>query len=127
MSSYLTFYGIKGEQKFEIFCFSRSHPIYQEFWENLSFNTDEGELTEQSVDKVVESMLELIDKTKRRIEEYEKHANGNEDLIMEIIDSKEFLESEKETYYQIKIFYELLSSISYGGEHRFDKIIFTIE
>jgi hypothetical protein len=129
MSSYLTFYGVKGDNKFEIASFSRSTDIYQEFWENCNVpcSPAEKELTKDMIDDVLESIQDMINKTNNRIIEYEKHAAGNPEMVDDILDSKDFLEDEKRVYHQVEIFYNLLTSVEYGGKNRFDKIICVIE
>jgi hypothetical protein len=127
MSSYLTFYAVKGERKFELFSFSRSHPIYQEFWGNLCLSGGEHVLTNNDLDIILTSIREIIDKSEKKISEYEKHASGNQDLIMEIIDLKEFLEETKETYYQILFLNNLLSTVRFGGENAFNKITYILD
>jgi hypothetical protein len=129
MSSYLTFYGVKGDNKFEIASFSRNTDIYQEFWENgnIPCSPDEKELTKDMISNVLESTKDIINRTSSKIIEYEKFASGNLDMVDDIVESKEFLEDEKRIYHQIEIFYNLLTSVEYGGKNRFDKIICTIE
>ena len=45
--------------------------------------------------------LEIISKVKKRIDEYEKHACGNTQIIQEIINEKDYLEEIEETYHQL--------------------------
>lgn len=128
MSSYLTIYGIREEKRFSILSFSRNHSLYQELSDNLPIQWDtEYELTESEIDKVMKELNKQLETLNTKITEYKLNANGNLDVINEIISLKEYrgeLEYDKAYLY---IILGMISETKYGDENKFDKIVCKID
>lgn len=113
MSSYLNIYIKPKKTDSEPILFksyTRSSNIYQYFYENMHptfIGMEETQYTEITYDKISDVYNELswdIKKLKRRIEEYEKNAAGNSEIIEEVINLKEYLEELEDTMHIIEFF-----------------------
>ena len=123
MSSYLTFYAkFKGDdKKHYILSYSRNNEIYQYFDDNLNiaFCYDETKYTEitiNDIELVLSNIKEDIDKGEKRLQEYEKHADGNQECIEEIIQIKEYVTDLYKTYYKILTIQDMISDINICGD-----------
>lgn len=131
MSSYLTFYvQHKGDdKKHPIMSYSRNNDIYRAFDENMNIafcynKIVYTELTEGDITLVLNDLRKDIDSAEKRIQEYEKHANGNPECIDEIIQLKEYVKDLEITYYKILTIEDIISDIQFGNdvEHVFCNI-----
>lgn len=125
MSSYLNIYiKAKGNDKpIEIVSWSRSDDIYSAIDDviNISWSGEElqyTELTVERINKVIEELKLDIDKADKRIIEYEKHANGNADLIEDILSQKEYREGLDDVLKRIRF----LSDIIYDAKQGFSDV-----
>ena len=128
MSSYLTIYGIKKEEKFSILSFSRSHSLYQELSDNLSIPWDtEYELTEDRINYVIKELGEQLESLNTKITEYKLNANGNLDVINEIISLKEYRGELEYVKAYLYIILGMVNEAEYGGKDKFDKIVCKVD
>lgn len=103
---------------------SRSHPLYQAIDEAGSFyaytsigeNAEERfyELTSHLINSICQDSNEEIQIAEKRINEYEKYAAGNSDIIQDIISTKEYLEELKETYNQLCFIRQIVDDVENG-------------
>lgn len=99
MSSSLYFKGkIRGENKYvTIFAFPGSSNIYEIFKDNLTipFHSTTNSVgmifREKDIDYLIDEINIENNKYLNKITEYEKHANGNLDIINEIVELKEIV------------------------------------
>lgn len=135
MSSYLTFYlKVKEVEKpVSLVSYSRSTDIYQYFSENINpafigmdDETKYTELKQTDVDLVIEDMNNDIGKAKKRIEEYEKHAGGNQEIIEEILNWKEYIEDLEYWVHKVEFIKELVVESSYSF-CSYDKILCNVD
>lgn len=105
MSSYLNIYAkFKDDSKEPLLLvsYTRSSEVYQYFEQEIHpifMGTDEIKYTDLTFDNtglVCDALISEIKKLSRRIEEYEKHAGGNLEIINEIISLKEYKEELKD-------------------------------
>lgn len=105
MSSYLNIYAKFKDDSREpllLVSYTRSSEVYQYFEQEIHpifMGMDEIKYTDLTFDNtglVCDSLLSEIKKLSRRIEEYEKHAGGNLEIINEIISLKEYKEELKD-------------------------------
>ena len=97
-----------------IVCVSRNHPLYRAFSDimNIPFGQEEAmELTMSDLSNVYDDIKGEIDNTDKRINELEKHANGNLDIINEILSYKEYLDEKVEVLNYIKYLISTLSTL----------------
>lgn len=97
-----------------IVCVSRNHPLYSTFADNISLPFGEEnvrELTMSELDILYDDVKKIIDNTNKRINELEKHANGNIEFVDEILSSKEYRNEELEVLNYIKYLMETLSTL----------------
>lgn len=97
-----------------IVCVSRNHPLYRAFSDimNIPFGQEEAmELTMEDLNNVYDDIKGEIDNTDKRINELEKHANGNLDFVNEILNWKEYKEDHLEVLNYIKYLMETLSTL----------------
>lgn len=136
MSSYLTFYIVPKEEDskpISLMSYSRSNEIYQYFNDSLSIsyagNGDEinyTELTVSHVDRVIEHLKCDIDKSKARLQEYEKHASGNLEIIEEILNQKDYLNDLEGTLYQIYCIRNIVEESTYSWND-YNKVLCNID
>lgn len=105
MSSYLNIYAKFKDDSREpllLMSYTRSSDVYQYFEQEIHpifMGTDEIKYTDLTFDNtglVCDALISEIKKLSRRIEEYEKHAGGNLEIINEIISLKEYKEELKD-------------------------------
>ena len=135
MSSYLTFY-IKTKEEnskpLHLVSYSRNTEIYQYFYENINpayIGLEEIKYTELSVsnvDLVINDMLNDIGKARKRIEEYEKHAGGNQEIIEEILNYKEYIEDLEYWLHKVEFIKDLVQEASYDWTS-YDKILCNVD
>lgn len=118
MSSYLSFYlKLKEENTKPVFltCYHRNDPIYQSFYENISIAYTGNEeaytyLTTHDVDRVISNLKGDISNIKKRIAAYKEHANGNLEIIDEIISSEDYLEELTSTLHSVYFIQDLVNN-----------------
>ena len=125
MSSYLTFYAVpkaEGSKPIGLINYCRSNDVYQYFSDNIHpayIGNDEEdhytELTVEKIDRVLEDLNNDIKKTKIRIEEYEKCANGDTEIIETIIEFREYLENLETALYRTEFIKELVLETEYSN------------
>ena len=102
MSSYLTFYIVPKEENSKpiaLISYSRNSEVYQYFNDVLHVayigieETQYTELTVSKVDEVISELNQDILKARKRVAEYDKHADGHAELIEDIISQKEWIEN----------------------------------
>lgn len=133
MSSYLNIYGVlkDSDKKINLAGFSRSNQFYQELNDhiNIAWAGDEDvftELTSTLVHTVISDINQQISDLDKRILEYEKHANGNIDIINDILSFKEYREELVFTRTYLKFLNELIDNTTYGFKNAFEKIVCNI-
>lgn len=101
MSSYLNFYIVpkeKNSKPISLISYSRNNNVYSYFNENLNpayIGTEETQYTELDISKIELVLNDInsdINSINNRLLEYEKYANGNIEIIEEILSQKEYLE-----------------------------------
>ena len=60
---------------------------------------------------VYDDINKEIEDVKKRLNEMEKHANGNMDIINEILSWKDYLKEKEEVYYYVKYLMSTLSTM----------------
>lgn len=136
MSSYLTFY-IKTKEEnskpLHLISYSRNTDIYKYFYENvhpayigIDEDTKYSELSVNDIELVIEDMENDISKVKKRIEEYEKHADGNQEIIEEILNWKEYIEDLEYWLHKVKFIKDLVQEASYSWTS-YDKILCNVD
>lgn len=132
MSSYLNIYGVlkDPEKRVHLASFGRNHSLYQAINDNIYVTCGDEptytDLTGTDVQRVISSINKQISDVDKRISEYERHTNGNMDIINDIIRFKEFREvlvSTKEYLYFLE---ELIDNTTYDYEDAFEKIVCNI-
>lgn len=118
MSSYLNLYlklkpkeDDKGNLVYEkpvLFAsFCSSHPLYEALEQYVTYNNGEDDdsrytnITPAIIQYAVSETRMSLTKWEKRVTELEKHADGNMDIISEIIENKEYLDELQETYTQL--------------------------
>lgn len=100
MSGYLNFYIVPKEENskpISLISYSRNNNVYNYFNENLNpayIGIKEIQYTELNISKidlVLDDINSDINSINNRLLEYEKHANGNIEIIEEILNQKEYL------------------------------------
>ena len=122
MSSYMKFYGVprdrskeSGDGKVEnkdakpvnIITFSRNDDVYRYFDENCNIpycydKTTYRDITSDDIDRVVCDIRGDISSTEKRIAEYSKYADKNEQYVLEIISSRDYLEELQKTLHYVE-------------------------
>lgn len=144
MSSYLTFYGIpkidNGEKEnnndintspIAIVGFSRSSDVYRYFYENcnIASSYDEekySEITQSDINNVESDILDSIRFSEKRLNEYEKYANGNPEYISEILNIKEYLESLYKVLHYVEFIEYIVTDAELNYGSGFTKIMANI-
>lgn len=124
MSSYLNLYlkPKKGEdKKLRLISSSRNSDVYERFHEEgVTFiGYDEGEekytkIDTRFLDNILSEVNADIAKWEKRISEYRKHANGNADIINEIIEYDEYLEELKNSKWYFIFLRDIVKEIEDG-------------
>lgn len=124
MSSYLTFYARskdEGSKPIPLVSYSRNNEIYQQFNDTIHptyvGNSDECQytiLTVEKVDSVIKEIESDLRKARIRLEEYDKHASGNMDMVEYIIEQKEYIEDLEYALHRTMFIRELVSDASYS-------------
>ena len=141
MSSYLNIYVLpkindgQEPKKMLLYSVSRSSDLYQAINDAGSFyaytsigeNAEEQfyELTSDLISLICQDSNEEIQVMEKRLNEYEKHAAGNSEIIQEIISTKEYLEELKETYNQLCFIKQVVYDTE-SGFNDFEKIFINI-
>lgn len=135
MSSYLKIYLVPKEdenKRLNIYSFSRSHPIYQAFEENITlpFIGDDlkpkyNELNINDVTKILDDIESRINTSNNRLQEYEKYASQNVEYIEEIISMKEYIEELEITRAYIEMIKYIFDNIGYDSSS-FSKVLINI-
>ena len=137
MSSYLNIYGVskKTKEKELIVSYSRSNDIYQAIDEEINVVTmyecaDDkeprySELCSSRVRLAIDDIEEMISNSEKRLAEYEKHANGNLEIIDEIIQLKDFIKTEYATASKMELLYDICEDTEQGF-NGFEKILCNI-
>lgn len=141
MSSYLNIYvqpkmkDGKESKKMCLMSFSRSHPLYQAIDEAGSFyaytsigeNAEEQfyELSSDLINSICQDSNTEIQITEKRLNEYEKYAAGNSEIIQDIISTKEYLEELKETYNQLCFIRQIVDDVE-NDFSDFEKVFINI-
>lgn len=129
MSSYLNIYGITKEEKKRklLISYSRNNDIYQEIDEelNLPWNGDGDDnyrqLFTSDIEAVINNLQGRIKQSNNRLTEYEKYANGNAEIIDEIIGLKEYIKDMEITIYKLYFLLDVVSDTN-DGYNDFEKI-----
>lgn len=141
MSSYLNIYVLpkindgQEPKKMLLYSVSRSSDLYQAINEAGSFyaytsiseNAEEHfyELTSNLLSALCQNSNEEIQVVEKRLNEYEKHAAGNSEIIQDIISTKEYLEELKGTYNELCFIKQLVDDIE-SGYTDFEKVFINI-
>lgn len=130
MSSYLTVYvKLKNVEKpAPIISWSRNNVVYQAMYHNVAYigNGDEwqfSDLTEDLINNTIEEINHKTKKSKAYLEEYEKHAGGNEDYIHSIIEIKEELGYAEHAIRELEFLRSIVQEVSYGVYSDEDPVI----
>lgn len=132
MSSCLNFYLVPKDdenKRLNIYSFSRSHPIYQAFNDNMSlpFMGDDlkpiyEELSINDVNNILNDLQNRINSSNNRLQEYERYASKNIEYIEEIISQKEYIEELKCTIAYVQMIKYLFDDMQYNSSP-FSKIL----
>lgn len=122
MSSYLTFYlQRKDEKPITLISYSRNDELYQYFYENTNMQHDMQYDTEyyttvscENVDDIISELTQSINNVNTRITEYEKHVNGNIEIINEILSLKEYLATLNDTLIRTRFIKDLVLEADNG-------------
>ena len=122
MSSYLNIYGVTKEKDEHILLvtYSRNNEIYQEMDGilDIPYNGDGGnnyrKLSISDINIIIEELNKTISNVQKRINEYEKHAAGNIEIINEIIGIKEYIKEIETIIYKLDFIIDMLSLIDLG-------------
>lgn len=116
MSSYLNIcIPLENDKRITIGEWSRSSDIYTAFNENCNvpYNSDNAaELTTTELSHVYNDTKEEIEKTKKRLNELEKHANGNIEIIDEILEWKDYIESQQKVLNYVNVLQDILQTMN---------------
>lgn len=122
MSSYLTFYlQRKDEKPITLISYSRNDELYQYFYENINMIHDMQYDTEyyttvscENVNDIISELTQSINNINTRIIEYEKHVDGNIEIIDEIISLKEYLATLNDTLIRVRFIKDLILEADNG-------------
>lgn len=125
MSSYFNIYIVPKKDKtpIEIVSYSRSDDIYAAIADviNIPWSGEElqyADLSVENINEVIDNIKQDINKVDKRIIEYEKHANGNSDLIEDILSQKEYREGLDDVLKRLRF----LSDIIYDAKEGFSEV-----
>lgn len=117
MSSYLNLYMLpkEGKKKLLFYSVSRNSNIYQAFNEyGIAYSSNEEKytlVTKDMMSTMVNEAKADLDKWNKRLEELEKHAAGNAEIIEDIISSKEYQEELQDTYNELCFIRNIVADI----------------
>jgi hypothetical protein len=122
MSSYLTFYlQRKDEKPITLISYSRNDELYQYFYENINMKHDVQHDSEyytiiscENVNNIISELTQSINNVNTRIIEYEKHVNGNIEIIDEIISLNDYLSTLNDTLIRVKFIKDLVLEADFG-------------
>lgn len=123
MSSYLNIYVRDKETKQpkRLVSYSSSNPIYDALNENVTYICEMGseetkytELTQDILDHAISEEEEEKTRMKRILEEMERHANGNMEIIQDILDIKEFLREKEHIIEQLQFLNDIADDCKCG-------------
>lgn len=136
MSSYLTFYIVPKDENSKpvsLISYSRNNQVYQYFndtihpaYIGMEGETQYTELTLEKINEVISELNQDLIKVRKRLEEYEKHASGNMDIIEEILNQKEWMEELQSTLNTINFIKELVVESTYNWSD-YNKILCNID
>lgn len=116
MSSYLNIcIPLENDKRITIGEWSRSSDIYTAFNENCNIpygSNNAVELTTTELSHVYNDTKEEIEKTKKRLNELEKHANGNIEIIDEILEWKDYIESQQKVLNYVNVLQDILQTMN---------------
>lgn len=116
MSSYLNIcIPLENDKHITIGEWSRSSDIYTAFNENCNVPYDfdnAKELTTNELSYVYNNIKEDIEKTKRRLRELEKYANGNIEIINEIIEWKDYIKDKQQVLNYVNVLQDILQTMN---------------
>ena len=116
MSSYLNIcIPLENDKRITIGEWSRSSDIYTAFNENYNVpygSNNAAELTTTELSHVYNDTKEEIEKTKKRLNELEKHANGNIEIIDEILEWRDYIESQQKVLNYVNVLQDILQTMN---------------
>lgn len=116
MSSYLNIcIPLENDKRIIIGEWSRNSNIYTAFNENCNVPygpENAKDLTNADLNDVYDNSKREIEKTNKRLEELEKHANGNLDIIEEILNWKVYIEENQEVLNYVSVLKDILCSLN---------------
>lgn len=134
MSSYLNFYIVPKEENskpISLISYSRNNDVYDYFNENLNpayVGTKETQYTELNISKinlVLDDINSDINSINNRLLEYEKHTNGNIEVIEEILNQKEYLKEITNAKNIVEFIKSLILESTYSWSD-YDKVLCNI-
>lgn len=133
MSSYLNIYlqDKSTKEKKQILSYSRSCSIYTAFNDNINvaYAGEEEKYTELTSYKMVSLLGELNSdkkKSENRLNELEKHAGGNTEIIEEIISWKDYLKEQEDTIAAIGVISDIVNDCT-NDYSDFDGVFINID
>lgn len=137
MSSYLTLYGIPkgGGNPISFYCVSRNHPVYQAiedtlnpvFYYDKEGKTNYSELTSQGIREVINDLQNELKNCEARLEVLKENANGNIELINEILDYKQLREELTCTINQMDFLGVIVEDCKRDYNNGFTKILMNVD
>ena len=127
MSSYLNFYiRKKDEEPIRFASFSRSSNIYQNIYEhcNPTWETDAdgnirySELSVNDINYIIQDINNNIDTTRRRLEALKHYANGNIEIIHEILEIEDYIEDLIGQKEELWVFINIIETLSYNEDSK---------
>lgn len=121
MSSYVNIY-LKSKKSKEpelLVSYSRSCPLYEALDDNLSIpycgeEDTKKEFTADDFGSVIDAVRQQYSTTEKRVNELEKHASGNLDIINEILSFKEYLAELNSTIEQLCFLQDIARECTYS-------------
>lgn len=122
MSTYLTIYIQPKEGKpISLINYSSSHEIYSYFRENMTivYLNDESEkyteITIQDINNVYDSIKSDFVKLKNKIDLFKTCANGNTEILYEILEWEEYLHELTNIKHTIRFIKELIEETTFSS------------
>lgn len=134
MSSYLTLYGLPKEGKpISFYCVSRNHPIYQAIngtlnpaFYGMGDEPNYSELTSTGVQEVINDLQDELKNYEDRMNILKENANGNLEVINEIISYKQLCDETICTIHQMD-FLSVIVEDCERGYSGFTKILMNVD